>query len=89
MCFDSFSGLPAELDLSVLTASVTDSALERVVEAGPLSLPELTERSAHSKSTITRHVNDLDEADAVTTWREGSTKVAEATLGGRLLLGAG
>lgn len=80
-----------ELDLPVLTASLTESAKETlafVVEVGPVSLPDLTKRSAHSKSTITRHVNDLDEADAVTTWRDGSTKFAEATLGGRLLLGS-
>lgn len=80
-----------ELDLPVLTASVTDSALETlelVVEEGPLALPELTDLTDRSKSTVTRHVNALDDADAVTTWRDGSTKVAEATLGGRLRIGA-
>lgn len=78
-----------ELDLPVLTGSVPAAALdtlELIVQNGPLTLPELTALTDRAKSTVTRHVNALDDADVVRTWRDGSTKVAEATLGGRLLL---
>jgi len=81
-----------EIALPTQTTTLTQSALatlELVVEAGPITLPELTASSERSKSTITRHVNDLDEAGAVTTWREGSTKLAAATLGGRLRVVSG
>lgn len=80
------------LAIPVLTTSLSESAREtlaHVVDTGLVSLPDLTGRWAHSKRTITRHVNDLDVADAVTTWRDGSTTIAVATLSGRLLLGAG
>lgn len=89
--YSDIDGAIRELELPALTASVVASALDtlgHIVDAGPVSLPELTELTDRSKSTVTRHVNALDDAGMVTTWRDGSTKVAEATLGGRLRLGA-
>lgn len=71
----------------MLTSSVVESALEtlgHIVATGPVTLPEMTELTDRSKSTVTRHVNALDDAGLVTTWRYGSTKVAEAALSGRL-----
>lgn len=55
---------------------------------GPLSLSEVAEVSGQSKSTVVRHVNDLDESGVVRTHQDGQTKYAELSLTGRLLVSA-
>lgn len=80
-----------EWDLPNLTACPPDrtiSTLEALLEAdGKLSLSAIAESSGKSKSTVVRHVDDLDDLDLVATSSEGQTKYAEATLAGRLLAG--
>jgi len=53
---------------------------------GDVSIPNITERSDTSKSTVTRHVQELAEADLVDTRTAGNAKIVTATTAGRLLL---
>jgi len=51
-----------------------------------VSIPDITARSDASKSTITRHVRELSEAELVDTRTTGNTKFATSTTAGRLFL---
>lgn len=77
-----------ELHLPNLTASLTDSVgttLATVEREGASSLPEIAELVDHSKSTVTRHVSNLEERRLVETWMEGKSKHVRITTAGRLL----
>lgn len=90
MFFSDLDGSVEELDLPRLTANVSEPAretLDVIVSAGETSFPDLGERREASKSTITRHVEELVTAGAVETWREGKLKHVRPTLTGRLLVG--
>lgn len=80
-----------EWEVPNLTASVPTErwqTLETIRSEGPeVSISELDEHLAPTKSTISRHVSGLAEADLVTTSMRGKTKHVSITLGGRLLLG--
>lgn len=72
-----------------LRASISDAAwatLETLATEETASIPELTDLTGKSKSTVTRHVDELDRADAVDTTREGKTKHVTLAPTGRLLL---
>jgi len=87
--FSDLDGSVEEWTLPRLTGSISDPARETlsvVVGGGELTLPELTERVDASKSTVTRHVEELATADAVETWRDGKIKHVRPTLTGRLLV---
>jgi len=86
--FSDLDGSVEEWTLPRLTANVSDPARETltaVVATGETTLSELTERVGTSKSTITRHIEELDTNDAVESWREGKVKHVRPTLTGRLL----
>ena len=53
---------------------------------GEVSIPDITAHSETSKSTVTRHVQELAEAGLIDTRTAGNTKFATATTAGRLLL---
>jgi CRISPR-associated protein Csa3 len=53
---------------------------------GQAGLPEIADQSGQSRSTVGRHLNDLEDAGAVETEREGKTRQVTLTLGGRLRL---
>ena len=53
---------------------------------GVSTLPEIAERSGQSRSTVGRHLDDLNTAGAVRTDKHGKTRHVELTLGGRLRL---
>jgi len=88
--FSDLDGSIREWSLPRLTASIQDTTvptLKAIVDAGDgISVPELTDQSGNSKSTITRHVTALATANAIETWTEGKIKFARPTLTGRLLL---
>lgn len=67
--------------------SKTNTTL-RTVEAldGDSTLPTIAERSGLSRSTVGRHLDDLETAGAVETEKRGKTRHVELTLGGRLRL---
>lgn len=77
-----------ELTFPNLTAQVNESALETLSAIHPdhnTTLPDMADGLDHSKSSITRHVNELDEQGLVETWRKGRTKHVRLTITGRLL----
>lgn len=90
LTFSDVDGKVRECALPTLTAEIPDAAwptLAQVRDAGDrVSIPELAERSSSAKSTVTRHVIQLTEANAIETWRDGKTKYARISLTGRLLL---
>lgn len=73
-----------------ISANVPESnqnTLETIEEVGPeVSIPELHDRLDVSKSTVSRHVANLDETGLVETRMAGKTKHATATFAGRLKL---
>lgn len=88
--FSDIDGTVSEWSLPRLTATVegtTRDTLRWIAEKPDgTSIPELTELTGQSKSTVTRHVAQLEERDVVETWTEGKTKYVQSTLSGELLL---
>ncbi|SEP27518.1 CRISPR-associated protein Csa3 [Halorientalis persicus] len=88
--FSDLDGTVQEWSLPRLTAHVQDTTLETLraiaTADGGSSIPELTETTGKSKSTITRHVTSLSDEDAIETWTDGKTKFAKVTLTGQLVL---
>lgn len=79
-----------ELRLPELMAplpSKTNQTLRTVAQLdGETTLPVVAERSGQSRSTVGRHLDELEMAGAVETAKEGKTRHVELTLGGRLQL---
>jgi len=92
LAFSDIDGKVREWELPVLTADIPNSArdtLALIADAeDSISIPELTEQTQHAKSTVTRHVSQLDDGGVVTTKQQGKTKYAELSFAGRLLLRA-
>jgi len=88
--FSDLDGAVREWSLPRLTATIQDTTsntLKAIAEVnGEISIPELTDETGNSKSTVTRHVTALAEEGAIQTWTDGKTKFATVTLTGRLLL---
>lgn len=87
LTFSDVDGAVSEEALPALTASVSESAHETLNTLDvdeQVSLPALAERLDHSKSTITRHVNELDEQGLLETQREGRSKHVRKTVSGEL-----
>lgn len=88
--FSDLDGGVREWSLPRLTAQIQDTTINtlRAIAEGDdeISIPELTDITGNSKSTVTRHVAALAEKDAIQTWTEGKTKFAAMTLTGRLIL---
>ena len=89
LLFSDVDGSVTPLDWPALPTAIPGSADEtfRAIAArsGRVSVPQLTDRTAQSKSTVTRHVTALEETGLVEAELEGNTKVVEATFAGRLL----
>lgn len=86
--FSDLDGSVEEWRLPRLTATISDPAhetLEAIVETEETTLPALTDRLEASKSTVTRHVEELVACDAVETWRDGKIKHIRPTITGYLL----
>ncbi|MFB6086711.1 MAG: helix-turn-helix domain-containing protein, partial [Halodesulfurarchaeum sp.] len=89
----------SDLDLDVravslpdLTAQVparTEPTFERIVATdGWLTLTELADATDQSKSTVIRHVQDLEDAGVLEADTSGKAKRVEATLSGDLIRAA-
>ncbi|ERH10903.1 MAG: hypothetical protein J07HX64_02682 [halophilic archaeon J07HX64] len=80
-------------DLPELTARVPDRTLDTLdvlVRGGNWhSLSELTDETDHSKTTVVRHVNDLEEAGVVEADTSGKAKRVRVTVTAALLAMAG
>ena len=87
--FSDIDGSVQEWTLPRLTATVPERATETVtaIDAadGPLSLSEIAGQSDRSKSTIVRHVNELEAQGLVETTRERKAKHVTGSFTGRLL----
>ena len=65
----------------------THPTLRAVSDVGGQStLPAIAEQTGQSRSTVGRHLDDLEAAGAVETVNRGKTRHVELTLGGRLRL---
>ncbi|MFB6129563.1 MAG: CRISPR-associated CARF protein Csa3 [Salinigranum sp.] len=87
--FSDIDGRVRELELPRLGVTISDSVRETLAvtaeKGGESTIPELTESTNRSKSTIARHVELLQANDAVEAHREGKIKHVALTLTGRLL----
>lgn len=88
--YSDLDGQVREWPLPNVTATVSDGARETLAtidtNGSEVSIPELTEQFRSAKSTITRHVNALENEGLVTAWMEHRTKFVSITLAGRLYL---
>lgn len=74
-------------NLLVDTPSASFETLVDIVELDrPVSISELTDRLDIAKSTVTRHLQQLESRELIRTWQEGKSKFAESTFSGRLLV---
>lgn len=74
-------------NISAHVPESNQATLEVIEARGPdVSIPELHDHLDVSKSTVSRHVANLDESGLVETSMEGKTKHAAATFAGRLKL---
>jgi CRISPR-associated protein Csa3 len=80
-------------DLPDLTARVPDRTLDTLnvlVRSGDWhSLSALTDETGNSKTTVVRHVNDLEETGVVEADTSGKAKRVRATITAELLAMAG
>lgn len=74
-------------DLMEPVSAKTHRTLETIVELGDeTTLPVIAEQSGQSRSTVGRHLDELEAAKAVQTNKEEKTRHVTLTLGGRLRL---
>jgi len=89
LSFSDVDGTVREWKLPALTAAPSDRerrTLETIAElTDGASIPDVTKHAGVSKSTVTRHVDELERVGAVDTWRDGKTKHVRLTLTGKLL----
>jgi CRISPR-associated protein Csa3 len=87
--FSDLSGDVREWSIPALATNIPDRALDTftaLVEAGDwLTLSELTTMTDSSKSTVIRHVNDLETAAIVQGETSGKAKRVRVTFTGELL----
>jgi len=91
LTYSDIDGAVREIQLPNLTASIPRQSRKTLAIIGAeesIALPEIAEKAGYSKSTVTRHVNQLSDKAAVETWMEGRSKVVKITTTGRLLLKA-
>lgn len=88
--FSDIDGTVRELAIPHLTVPLPETVretLKTIANAdGDISIPELTNATGHSKSTVTRHVTELADHETIETWKEGKTKYVRMTLTGELAL---
>lgn len=71
-------------DLTASTTQQNIETLQLIVSSGEISVPDLTSQSEKSKSTITRHMSQLETEGLIITWKEGKTKFARPSITGEL-----
>lgn len=74
-------------NLMITPPAKTHTTLQTTAElGGEVTLPAIAEHSEQSRSTIGRHLTELENAGAITTENKGKTRHVELTLSGRLRL---
>ena len=88
--FNDIDGSVSELALPDLMTPLSDQSLQTLarIEAhsGGTSLPQLADESDKSKSTLGRHLDELEAVGAISTDMDGKTRAVCLTLGGELRL---
>lgn len=88
--YNDIDGSVRELTLPDFVTPLSDPSLETLdlvsEHDGETTLPELADVSDRSKSTIGRHLDELESADAISSAMDGKTRVVSPTLGGELRL---
>jgi len=88
--YSDIDGRVREWALPNITATPSDGRRKTLaavdVEGAEISIPELTTQRDAAKSTVTRHINDLEADGFVTSRTENRTKYVSITLAGRLSL---
>lgn len=88
--FSDIDGHVREWELPMIPSNVSKGATETLElidgENDSVSIPALEKQTDRAKSTVTRHVNQLETEGLVTARTEDRTKHVEITLGGRLYL---
>lgn len=88
--FSDITGNVSELELPLLTINASDTGLEilQIIkeEGGNSTVPEITDKTTRSKSTVTRHLSQLEDQAAIQSEMHGKTKYVELTFTGELLL---
>lgn len=86
--FSDLDGSVFEITLPMIVGGVPNSALETlhviVENESGISIPALSERLGMAKSSVSRHVQQLEAIEAVSAEMQGKTKVVEPTFSGRL-----
>jgi CRISPR-associated protein Csa3 len=86
--FNDLDGSVGEILLPRITGDIPDSAadtLDTIVEnQSGIGIPELTKELNTAKSTVSRHIRQLEKADAVTAEMHGKTKYVKPTFSGKL-----
>lgn len=89
LTFSDIDGDVRELELPDLTVDVPMAALDtlRRIDAmdNKVSISELSDELDIAKSTVTRHLQQLEERGLVETWLEGKPKYARITFSGKIL----
>lgn len=87
--FSDLDSTVREWTLPDLTTEIPDRTTETfavILKAeGWITLSEIVSNTSHSKSTIVRHVNDLEEADVIQADTSEKAKRVRATFSGELL----
>jgi CRISPR-associated protein Csa3 len=80
----------SEIDLPFLAVQTNSTGFEilEIIDelGGDGTVPKITDQTARSKSTVTRHISQLEESSAVRSEMHGKTKYVELTFTGALLL---
>lgn len=88
--FSDIDGQVREWELPTMPSNVSKGAITtlKLIERADdsVSIPGLENQSEQAKSTVTRHVNHLENEGLVTAQTKERTKHVEITLGGRLYL---
>ncbi|WP_302081064.1 winged helix-turn-helix transcriptional regulator [Salinibaculum rarum] len=86
--FSDLDGSVEEIPLPQITGAIPESATETldavVRNESAIGIPELAEELNRAKSTISRHVRQLEAANVVTAEMRGKTKYVKSTFSGEL-----
>ncbi|WP_254864325.1 CRISPR-associated CARF protein Csa3 [Halovivax gelatinilyticus] len=88
--YSDIDGQVREWEVPTLPTNVSRGAKQTLItvadQGQPVSISSLEERRESAKSTITRHVNQLESEGLVSCHTEDRSKLVEITLSGRLYL---
>lgn len=87
--YSDLDGSVREVELPPVRTSLAENieeTLATIIENGRSSLADLAREVEPSKSTVSRHVDELENEDFVSTTFEGKSKVVEPTERGRIYL---